>query len=101
RASLSASGDYTTVEARAAELRDVLVTSAICGDTTWEEDVLDDVIAELTMVVVRSGEIIVREGDPSDDLLLVVSGRLRVVRAVDGEGKFVADTGRGGTGGAL
>ena len=55
------------------------------------------------MVVVRSGEIIVREGEPSDDLLLVVSGRLRVVRVVEGEGeeKFVAEIGRGETVGEL
>ena len=47
RASLSASGDYATVEASAAELREVLVTSAIFGDAAWEDDVLADVIAEL------------------------------------------------------
>ena len=101
RASLSASGDYATVEASAAELREVLVTSAIFGDAAWEDDVLADVIAELAMVVVRSGEIIVREGEPSDDLLLVVSGRLRVVRVVEGEEKFVAEIGRGETVGEL
>ena len=59
RASLSASGDYTTVDASAAELRDVLVTSAVFGDAAWEDEVLADIIGELATVIVRSGEIIV------------------------------------------
>ena len=102
RASLSVSGAYATVEARAEELRDVLVTSALFGDAAWEDDVLDDIVAELTMVVVRGGEVIVGEGEPSDDLLLVVSGRLRVVRAAaDGKETVLTHIGRGETVGEL
>jgi len=102
RASLSVSGAYATVEARAEELRDVLVTSALFGDAAWEDDVLDDIVAELTMVVVRGGEVIVGEGEPSDDLLLVVSGRLRVVHAAaDGKETVLTHIGRGETVGEL
>jgi NTE family protein len=102
RASLSASGAYTTVEASAPELRDVLVTSAVFGDAAWEDEVLADIIAELTTVVVRSGEVIVRESEASDDLLLVVTGRVRVVRsAPDGKEIVVGDIGRGETVGEL
>jgi predicted acylesterase/phospholipase RssA/CRP-like cAMP-binding protein len=102
RAGLSASGSYATVEARAAELRDVLVTSSLFGDAAWADDVLADVVAELTTVLVRSGEVIVVEGEPSDDLLLVVSGRLRVVRAAAaGEETVLAHIGRGETVGEL
>lgn len=101
-ASLSASGAYATVEARAGELRDVLVTSAVFGDAAWEEEVVADVVAELTTVVVRSGETIVREGELSDDLLLVVSGRLRVVRySADGDEAVLAEIGRGETVGEM
>jgi len=102
RASLSASGAYATVEARAADLREVLVSTAVFGDGAWEADVVGDIIAELQTVLVRSGEIIVREGEASNDLLLVVSGRLRVVRAAaGGEETVVAEIGRGETVGEL
>jgi predicted acylesterase/phospholipase RssA/CRP-like cAMP-binding protein len=102
RASLSASGAYATVEARAAELRDVLVTSTLFGDAAWEDEVVADIVAELTTVLARSGEVIVREGEPSNDLLLVVSGRLRVVRAAaDCEETVVTEMGRGETVGEL
>jgi predicted acylesterase/phospholipase RssA/CRP-like cAMP-binding protein len=102
RASLSAEGTYATVEAEAAELRDVLVTSALFGDAAWPEDVVADVVSELTTVVVRSGEIVVRQGEPSHDLLLVVSGRLRAVHDASGPGESVLEEiGRGETVGEL
>jgi predicted acylesterase/phospholipase RssA/CRP-like cAMP-binding protein len=102
RAGLSASGAYATVEARAEELRDVLVTSTLFGEAAWDDDVVADIVAELAMVLVRSGEVIVVEGEPSDDLLLVASGRLRVVRTgAEGEETVLAHIGRGETVGEL
>ena len=95
-------GGYAQVAARAEELRDVLVTSRLFGDAAWEEEVLVDVVSELAEVVVRSGEVIVREGAPSDELFLVVGGRLRVVRAsADGDELVEAEIGRGETVGEL
>ena len=97
-----ASGGYAPVAARADELREVLVTSRLFGDAAWEEEVLADVVSELAEVVVRSGEVIVREGAPSDELFLVVGGRLRVVRAsADGDELVAAEIGRGETVGEL
>jgi predicted acylesterase/phospholipase RssA/CRP-like cAMP-binding protein len=99
---VSASGGYARVAARAEELRDVLVTSRLFGGAAWEDDVLADVVPELEEVVVRSGELVVRESDPSDDLFVVVGGRLRVVHAsADGEEVVDAEIGRGETVGEL
>ena len=65
----------------------------------WEEAVLSDIISELETVVVKGGEVVVRRGDPSDDLLLVVSGRLRVVLEAPetGSERVLAELGRGET----
>jgi NTE family protein len=93
RAGLSGSNAYATVERRTTELRDVLVTSGLFGSAAWDDDVLADLVAELETVFVRSGDLIVREGAPSDDLLLVVNGRLRVVR----DDTVLAEIGRGET----
>src|SRR5258708_9610842 len=53
--------------------------------------------AQLTPVTVMSGELLFREGDPSDSLYIVISGRLRVVsRAADDQSeRVVADLGHG------
>ena len=59
------------------ELREVLSTSALFGDVAWDEAVLQDLVSEFVTVVVKGGDVVVRRGDPSDDLLLVVSGRLQ------------------------
>jgi predicted acylesterase/phospholipase RssA len=80
----------------------VLRTSTLLGAAGWEEAVLDDVVGELVTTVVRSGEVVVRAGDPSDDLILVVSGRLRVVlEQADGSETVIAELGRGETVGEL
>jgi predicted acylesterase/phospholipase RssA/CRP-like cAMP-binding protein len=84
--------------AGAVDLREILVTSTLLGDAAWEDEVLDDLVAELVPVVVRGGEEVVREGDPSDGLFVVASGRLRVV---DAAGDAVAEAGRGDTVGEL
>src|SRR5215212_2607859 len=44
-----------------------------------DEPVLRALQAELELVLLRSGEVIVRQGEPSDALYLVINGRLRVV----------------------
>jgi predicted acylesterase/phospholipase RssA/CRP-like cAMP-binding protein len=98
RPSVSASGAYATIAAREDELREALTASALFGDSAWEEDVLADVVAQLSPVVLRAGEVVMREGEPSDDLLLVVSGRLRVVRELAGGDELVlAEVARGET----
>lgn len=94
----ASSGSHAAVQAHTDELREVVVGSALFGAAGWEDAVLADILAGLTTAVVRGGEIVVREGEASDDLLLVVSGRLRVVRAsVAGEPATVAEIGRGET----
>src|SRR5260221_3456745 len=53
--------------------------------------------AQLTPVTLMSGELLFKEGDPSDSLYIVISGRLRVVsRAADDQSeRVVADFGHG------
>jgi predicted acylesterase/phospholipase RssA/CRP-like cAMP-binding protein len=53
--------------------------------------------AQLTPLTLMSGEMLFREGDPSDSLYIVISGRLRVVsRAVEDESERVlGDLGHG------
>jgi predicted acylesterase/phospholipase RssA/CRP-like cAMP-binding protein len=98
RPSISASGAYATIAAREGELREALTASALFGDSAWEEDLLADVVAQLSPVVVPSGEVVMREGEPSDDLLVVVSGRLRVVRQpAEGEEVVLTEVARGET----
>ena len=48
--------------------------------------------AELDLVLVRGGEAVVRQGDPSDALYVVIQGRLRVV---DGGGATLGELRRG------
>ena len=53
--------------------------------------------AQLTPVGLTSGEVLFKEGDPSDSLYIVISGRLRVVSraAEDQSERVVADLGHG------
>jgi NTE family protein len=53
--------------------------------------------AQLTPVTLMSGEVLFKEGEPSDSLYIVISGRLRVVsRAADDQSeRLVADLGHG------
>lgn len=96
------SGPPEPVETAEEELRQVLVGSALFGEAGWDDEVLADVVAGLTTTVARSGDVVVREGEPSDDLLLVVLGRLRVVRSsAAGERTTVAEVGRGETVGEI
>jgi predicted acylesterase/phospholipase RssA/CRP-like cAMP-binding protein len=44
-----------------------------------DEPVLRALRAELELVLLRGGEVIVRQGEPSDALYMVINGRLRVV----------------------
>ena len=98
RARVSTSPEFDRVTTHGDELREVLSTSALFGDGAWEEAVLR------TSSRVRDRG---REGwrgcrparDPSDDLLLVVSGRLRVVlEASESDAETVlAELGRGET----
>jgi predicted acylesterase/phospholipase RssA/CRP-like cAMP-binding protein len=44
-----------------------------------DEPVLRALRAELELVLLRGGEVLVRQGEPSDALYLVINGRLRVV----------------------
>jgi NTE family protein len=53
--------------------------------------------AQLTPLTLMSGEVLFREGDPSDSLYIVISGRLRVVsRAIEDQSERVlGDLGHG------
>ena len=53
--------------------------------------------AQLTPVTLMSGEVLFKEGEPSDSLYIVISGRLRVVSraAEDQSERLVADLGHG------
>jgi predicted acylesterase/phospholipase RssA/CRP-like cAMP-binding protein len=84
------------------ELREVLTTSSLLGDARWDEAVVRDLVAELETVVVHSGDVVIRRGEASDDLLLVVNGRLRVVlEQPDGGETVLSEFGRGETVGEM
>jgi predicted acylesterase/phospholipase RssA/CRP-like cAMP-binding protein len=61
------------------------------------DDVLAALEAQLTQFTLMSGELLFREGDPSDSLYIVISGRLRVVShaANDQAQRVVAELGHG------
>ncbi len=62
-----------------------------------EEKVLREIEAKLDWVHLRSGAMLFREGDASDDVYLVVNGRLRVVSTDDdGRERALEEVGRGG-----
>jgi lysophospholipid hydrolase len=60
-------------------------------------DAMTALQAQLTPVTLMSGEILFKEGEPSDSLYIVISGRLRVFsRATDDQSeRLVADLGHG------
>jgi predicted acylesterase/phospholipase RssA/CRP-like cAMP-binding protein len=60
-------------------------------------DAMTALQAQLTPVTLMSGEVLFEEGEPSDSLYIVISGRLRVVsRATDDQSeRLVADLGHG------
>ena len=60
-------------------------------------DAMTGLQAQLTSVTLMSGEVLFKEGEPSDSLYIVISGRLRVVsRATDDQSeRLVADLGHG------
>ena len=60
-------------------------------------DAMTALQAQLTPVTLMSGEVLFKEGEPSDSLYIVISGRLRVVsRATDDQSeRLVADLGHG------
>ena len=61
------------------------------------DEVLAALEAQLTQITLMSGELLFREGDPSDSLYIVISGRLRVVSrpANDQAQRIVAELGHG------
>ena len=63
-----------------------------------EPRVLQAVAAAMRPVRVRSGETLVRQGDPSDSLYVVVHGRLRVLASTaEGTARTLGETRRGDT----
>jgi cAMP-dependent protein kinase regulator len=56
---------------------------------------LDDVSRRLKQVRFRQGETLLREGDPGDEMYLIDSGRVRVVRGVGRDARILAELGAG------
>ncbi|MEA2902280.1 MAG: ATP-binding cassette, subfamily bacterial HlyB/CyaB [Actinomycetota bacterium] len=56
------------------------------------DDVRDLVVASLDQVSYRFGSVVVRDGDPSDALYVIVSGRARVVKVGDNGEEVTLDT---------
>lgn len=64
--------------------------------------VLQDIQSELELMTVASGEVVMRNGDPSDALYIIIGGRLRVVSEASGvEQAYVVDSRRGQTVGEI
>jgi len=73
-------------------LRQVL--PRLLGDL--DEATFEAIRSRLTWVELAGGEVLFKEGDPSDALYLLVSGRLQaIVTCVDGEPEVVGEIGRG------
>jgi NTE family protein/lysophospholipid hydrolase len=67
-----------------------------------DEDVLQDLEAEMELVTLASGATLVREGEPSDALFVVIGGRLRVVSSAgDGDETTLVEISRGQTVGEI
>ena len=79
-----------------AALRHALHSSSLFGSIELSDRIWQDIEAELDVVSLSSGELLVRRGDTSDSLYIVVSGRLRVVNDAAGEGEArLVELGRG------
>ena len=67
-----------------------------------DDALLDDLGAELEWVLLEQGARLFSEGEPSDCLFIVISGRLRVtVRLPDGQERVVGEVARGETVGEM
>lgn len=81
-------------QVRRRQLRATLQSTQIFG--ALDPAVLRALETELTWVTLRSGETLIRQGDPGDCLYVVISGRLRIVLERDGaEVRTVREVGRG------
>ncbi|GAB6041526.1 cyclic nucleotide-binding domain-containing protein [Endothiovibrio diazotrophicus] len=70
-------------------LRDSVVFSDL------EPPLLRDLETTMALATVRAGAPVLREGEPSDSMVMVVSGRLRASRTVDGVTERLAEIGPG------
>jgi lysophospholipid hydrolase len=87
---------YQTLQeqVRRRRLRSALQSTQVFG--ALDRAVLRALETELTWVTLRSGETLIRQGDPGDCLYVVISGRLRIVLERDGEEvRTVREVGRG------
>jgi NTE family protein/lysophospholipid hydrolase len=67
-----------------------------------DEAVLNDLEAELELIVLPGGETLFRQGEPGDCLCVVIGGMVRVVvRRSDGEERVIAESGAGETVGEM
>ena len=70
-----------------AALRHALRSSSLFRSIEPSDAIWQDIEAELEVVSLSSGELLVRRGDTSESLYIVLSGRLRVVNDAAGEGE--------------
>lgn len=83
-----------------AHLSSALYASRLLSD--MEDKVLHDLEAELELRLLTGGEVIVKQGDESDSLYIVISGRLRVVHDYGtADEKRLYEMGRGQTVGEM
>ena len=57
--------------------------------TDLQEDELDRIMAQLEVVNLKSGEILFREGDPGENMYIVVSGDLEILMAPDTDNELI------------
>jgi predicted acylesterase/phospholipase RssA/CRP-like cAMP-binding protein len=83
-----------------AHLSSALYSSRLLGDL--EDKVLHDLETEVELQLLSGGDVVVRQGEESDSLYIVISGRLRVVHGYGtDEEKTVFEMGRGQTVGEM
>lgn len=57
--------------------------------TDLPEDELDRIMDQLEIVNLKSGEILFREGDPGENMYIVVSGELEILKAPDTDNELI------------
>lgn len=83
-----------------AHLSSALRQSRVLGDLG--EDVLSDLETELSLKLVQSGDVLMHQGDASDALYILISGRLRVVHEYNTpDERTIYEMGRGQTVGEM
>ena len=60
-----------------------------------EPQYLEKIARRFEMLQIKSGKVLIHEGDPGDSIYLILSGRMRITKQVEGEAILLNESGRG------